>query len=203
MPGFDFSNSSLAEWKTPLPTRKLALFIDSASWDHGKIDVRVTSVVSDSPLSQQYWHQFAITCEPVFAVLFAQEAMATSLWRRSNELGRPGDHLILRNSDWVTSFKTNEPYGDSWQKGEAVHYVLCASNDFAHLICKKPPVFSALGIVPADPSDGKPPPLSLQRDWEDMNPVQKLLSRIFFGRRRKIASNANEMNCSTKRVRYV
>ncbi len=203
MPGFDFLNSSLAEWKTPLPTKKLALFIDSASWDHGKFDIRVTSVVLDSPLSQQYWHHYVIKCEPVFAVLFADEAMATSLWRRSNELGRPGDHLIVTNSDWVTSFKTNEPYGNGWQKGEAVHYVLCASNDFAHLICKKPPVFTALGIVPADHSDSKPPPLHRLRSLEEINPVQKLLSRIFFGRRKKIVPNANEVNCSTKRVRYV
>ena len=105
MPGFDFSNCSLVEWSTPLPSKSLALFIDKASWDHGKFEIRVTSVVVETPLSQQYWHRYSITCEPVFAVLFADEAMATSLWERSHKLGTSGNHLIVSESDWVKSFK--------------------------------------------------------------------------------------------------
>jgi hypothetical protein len=186
MPGFDFSKSELEDWKTPIPNGSLGLHIEKASWDHGKFVVEVTSVFSDDVLSPQFWHSFSISCEPTFVVMIADEAMGINLWQRCSEVGLVcGGHLIVTNSDWVSSFKQHEAYGYSYQKGEAVHYVLCASDDFVHIVSKKPPVFKDLGIVPASNTNPVPKAsFTVLRSYETLNPVQKLLSNLFYGRRK-------------------
>lgn len=186
MPGFDFSKSELEVWKTPIPNGSISLYIDKATWDHGKFVIEVTSVFSENLLSPQFWHSFSISCEPTFAVIVADEAMGINLWGRSSELKLvAGGHLIITNSDWVSSFKQHEAYGYSYQKGEAVHYVLCACEDFIHIISKIPPVFKDLGIVPAK-NTNPIPKASFKglRSYETLDPVQKLLSNLFYGRRK-------------------
>jgi hypothetical protein len=184
MPSFDFSKCKLEVWETPLPAKSAGVNIDEAHWDHGRLKIETTSVVSDGPFAPQYLHRFSISCEPLFVLLVADEAMGISLWSRANELGLAGGgHLIVEDSDWISSFKTNEAYGYDWHRGEAVHYVLCAVTDFVHIVSKTPPAFSALGIEPDNYKSEGPPPPFLVRDHGVLNPVRKVFHRVFFGRK--------------------
>jgi hypothetical protein len=145
MPGFDFSKSTLERWENPL-SEYSNTYIEKAEWNQGRLTISTYSVMLPDPpvlpelLRPRRCHRFRISCEPVFVTFMRDESFALTLWERAHStIPHTSPHLIIRDSEWISSFKENEPYGDSCQYGEVVQYVLCTGNDFAHIIAKEEP----------------------------------------------------------------
>ena len=167
MPGFDFSNSTLRRWENPL-SKYWDTFIENAVWDQGRLTITTYSVIPPPStaladlLRPRRAHRFRISCEPLFVTFLREESFALILWQRAHStIPHTAPHLIVSDSHWISSFKQNEPYGYSCQLGEAVHYVLCTSNAFAHIVSKQEPQFESLGFFDVPPPDPSLGPISI------------------------------------------
>jgi len=134
---FDFSSAEVVDWE--LPFRPIVSFMMNASWRQGDFLLLAYTMRRGRP-PERIFELFRVTCRPIFALLVQDEVCGLSIYNR----GGP-NHIIVKNSEWVESFTKTEPYGNSHDKREMIHYVLCFGKDFAHLLTKDAPKVVSLG----------------------------------------------------------
>ncbi len=161
MPGFDFASAKLTEWVTPLPTERL--FMSESAWDQGVFIAHLYQLDGYTDKTRLF-RNYRLKCKPEFVLLVKDEALAVSLATRYGDLGLIGKHTIVQESEWVASFRKEEPYGDSLSAKPMIHYILCCGNDFAHLLSKDIPEIIELGV-------------NRDEDWESRQSCISLLEK--------------------------